>query len=221
MDNFNWRDFLVGSLMSILGVTLLSFGSALSQAMNMGLDPFTALNEGASEALGFSLGNYQLVVNIIILVILFMMKRSILGWGTIYNMVLVGYQVEFFHGWITDTFAVDSLSLGVKLIITVIAILIFALGVAIYGDTDMGVSPYDGIAPVIVDRTGWKYKWVRMAQDIIVVIAAWLVGGPVGISTIVTGFFAGPLIDFFSNKVSQPMMRSLDIGEEGGGITGS
>lgn len=220
MDNFSWKDFLIGSLVSILGVTLISFGSALSQAMDMGLDPFTALNQGAADQLGFSLGNYQLVVNTIILIIIFFLNRSILGWGTIYNMVLVGYQVEFFNNWIVNNFAVDSLSLVMKILITIIAILIFALGVAIYGDTDMGVSPYDAIAPVIVERTSWKYKWVRMAQDLIVVITAWILGGPVGISTFITGFFAGPLIDFFSRNISQPLMANMGIEGESGGITG-
>lgn len=215
MEDFNWRDFLLGTLMSIIGILFISFGSALSQSMNMGLDPFTALNQGGADTLGFTLGNYQLVINAIILAIIFFLNRSILGWGTIYNMVLVGYLVEFFNGWITSSFAVDQLSFIVRLLIAVVAILIFALGVGIYGDTDMGVSPYDAIAPVIDERVSLDYKWVRMIQDIVVVIGAWFLSGPVGISTIITGFFAGPLISFFSDNVSQPLMVKLDLIEEG------
>lgn len=215
MEDFNWRDFLVGSLMSIIGITLISFGSALSQAMNMGLDPFTALNQGAADTLGFTLGNYQLVVNLIILAVILFLDRSILGWGTIFNMVLVGYQVEFFYGWMNGSFAVDEWSLMIRIGITIIAILIFALGVGIYGDTDMGVSPYDAIAPVIEDRVSLDYKWVRMIQDIVVVIGAWFLSGPIGISTLITGFFAGPLITFFSENVSQPLMDKVGLHTEG------
>lgn len=215
MDNFNWKDFIIGSIVSIFGVTLISMGAALSQSMDMGLDPFTALNQGAADTFGFTLGNYQLVVNFIILAIIFFLNRSLIGWGTIFNMVLVGYQVEFFHGWITDSFAIDELSLVIKIAITVGAILLFTLGVAIYGDTDMGVSPYDGISPVIVERTKWEFKWVRMAQDLIVVIGAWILGGPIGVSTLITGFFAGPLITFFSDNVSQPLMDKVGLETEG------
>lgn len=207
--SINWKNFLLRALTSIIGITLISFGSALSESMDMGLDPFTALNRGASALLGFSLGNYQLVVNLVILAIVFFMKHSLIGWGTIFNMVLVGYQVEFFTGLFTNIFAVNELGLVIRIVVTIIAILIFTLGVAVYMDTELGVSPYDAIAPLITDRTGWKYTPVRVSQDLIVVLAALLVGGPVGVSTFITGFFAGPLITFFSKKVSQPLMDKL------------
>lgn len=208
--SLNWKDFLLRSLTSIIGITLISFGSALSESMNMGLDPFTALNRGASALFGFSLGNYQLVVNLLILAVVFFMKRSLIGWGTIFNMVLVGYQVDFFTTLLGNTFDVEAMSLVIRVLITIVAILIFTFGVALYMDTDLGVSPYDAIAPLITDRTGWKYTPVRVAQDMIVVLGALFVGGPVGVSTFITGFFAGPLITFFSKNASKPLMEKLE-----------
>ncbi|HLR92075.1 MAG TPA: hypothetical protein VK048_03365 [Atopostipes sp.] len=203
--SINWKDFLLRSIISILGITFISFGAALSETMNMGLDPFTALNRGASDLLGYSLGNYQLVVNLIILAIVFFVKRDLIGWGTIYNMVLVGYQVNFFNNMFGNFFEADQMSLVVRILITIVAILIFALGVAIYMDMDLGVSPYDAITPMITAKTDWRYSPVRVGQDLVVVITAWLLGGPVGISTVITGFFAGPLIEFFSKKIGQPL----------------
>lgn len=208
--SINWKDFTVRTILSIIGITLVSVGAALSETMNMGLDPFTALNRGASSLLGFSLGNYQLALNMIILVIVFFMKRSLIGWGTIYNMVLIGYQVSFFGNLFESFFNPEEISLMIRLLITVIAIMIFTLGVALYMDTELGVSPYDAITPLIIDRTSWKYTPVRVAQDLLVVIGAYLLAGPVGISTIITGFFAGPLIAFFSKKVSQPLMAKIE-----------
>lgn len=208
--SINWKDFSLRSLVSIVGITFLSIGAALSETMNMGVDPFTALNRGASALLGFSLGNYQLVVNLVILAIVFFMKRSLIGWGTIYNMVLVGYQIEFFSKLFGNFFAVESLSLLVRLLITVVAIAIFAIGVAMYMDTELGVSPYDAITPLITDQTGWTYTPVRVAQDLLVVAGAYFLGGPVGISTVITGFFAGPLISFFSKIISQPIMNKVE-----------
>lgn len=208
--SINWKDFILRSLASIIGITFISFGAALSESMDMGLDPFTAINRGASSLLGFSLGNYQLGLNLIILAIVFFMKRSLIGWGTIYNMVLVGYQVGFFGKIFGSFFNIGEMGLVIRLMITVAAIMIFTLGVALYMDTELGVSPYDAITPVIIDRTGWKYTPVRVAQDLLIVIGAYLLAGPVGIATIITGFFAGPLITFFSKKVSQPIMAKLE-----------
>lgn len=203
------KKFITRSLISIIGITFISFGAALSETMAMGLDPFTALNRGVSSLLGVSLGNYQVIVNLLSLTVIFYLKRSLIGWGSIYNMILIGYQIDFFNQLFRHFFQTDNLSLLMRIMITIVAILIFSLGVAIYMDIQFGVSPYDAIAPLIADKTGWRYTPVRIGQDILVVTAAFLLNGPVGISTVITGFFAGPLITMFSDKISKPAIEQL------------
>ena len=210
MFSINGKEFIWKALMSLIGITLISFGSALSQTMNMGLDPFTAINTGASELLGFTLGNYQLFVNAAILAIILFFDRKIIGWGTIFNLVLVGYMIEFFISMLESFIDPTQFAFIVQLLITVVAILIFTFGVALYMDADLGVSPYDAIAPVITDRVSASYKTVRMIQDIVVVITAWILGGPVGVSTFITGFLAGPLIDFFSNRFTSKLTDKIE-----------
>lgn len=210
MFSINGKEFIWKALMSLIGITLISFGAALSQTMNMGLDPFTAINTGASELLGFTLGNYQLFVNAAILAIILFIDRKIIGWGTIFNLVLVGYMIEFFISMLESFIDPTQFAFIVQLLITVVAILIFTFGVALYMDADLGVSPYDAIAPVITDRVSASYKTVRMIQDIVVVITAWILGGPVGVSTFITGFLAGPLIDFFSNRFTRKLSDKVE-----------
>ena len=210
MFSINGKEFIWKALMSLIGITLISFGAALSQTMNMGLDPFTAINTGASELLGFTLGNYQLFVNAAILAIILFFDRKIIGWGTIFNLVLVGYMIEFFISMLESFIDPTQFAFIVQLLITVGAILIFTFGVALYMDADLGVSPYDAIAPVITDRVSASYKTVRMIQDIVVVITAWILGGPVGVSTFITGFLAGPLIDFFSNRITNKLSDKVE-----------
>lgn len=210
MFSINGKEFIWKALMSLIGISLISFGTALSQTMNMGLDPFTAINAGASELLGFTLGNYQLFVNAAILAIILFFDRKIIGWGTIFNLVLVGYMIEFFISMLESFIDPTQFAFIVQLLITVVAILIFTFGVALYMDADLGVSPYDAIAPVITDRVSASYKTVRMIQDIVVVITAWILGGPVGVSTFITGFLAGPLIDFFSNRFTRKLSDKVE-----------
>ena len=210
MFSINGKEFIWKALMSLIGISLISFGTALSQTMNMGLDPFTAINTGASELLGFTLGNYQLFVNAAILAIILFFDRKIIGWGTIFNLVLVGYMIEFFISMLESFIDPTQFAFIVQLLITVVAILIFTFGVALYMDADLGVSPYDAIAPVITDRVSASYKTVRMIQDIVVVITAWILGGPVGVSTFITGFLAGPLIDFFSNRFTSKLSDKVE-----------
>ena len=210
MFSINGKEFIWKALMSLIGISLISFGTALSQTMNMGLDPFTAINTGASELLGFTLGNYQLFVNAAILAIILFFDRKIIGWGTIFNLVLVGYMIEFFISMLESFIDPTQFAFIVQLLITVVAILIFTFGVALYMDADLGVSPYDAIAPVIRDRVSASYKTVRVIQDVIVVAVAWMIGGPVGISTFITGFMAGPLIDFFSNRFTSKLTDKIE-----------
>ena len=202
-----WKEFIIHSLISIIGITFISLGAALSEIMAMGLDPFTALNRAVSSLLGISLGHYQMLISLLSLIVIFFLKRSLLGWGSIYNMILIGYQIDFFNGVLSSFFQIENLNLFTRIFITIVAILIFSLGVAIYMDIHLGISPYDAIAPLIVDKTGWNYTPVRIGQDILVVTTAFLLNGPVGISTVITGFFAGPLIAMFSNRISKPMIE--------------
>ncbi len=73
--------------------------------------------------------------------------------------------------------------------------------------------PYDALAPLIVDRTGWKYQRVRVPQDLIVLIGAVIVQGPVGgLATVMTAFFNGSLIQFFTQHVNEKLVRRLTAG---------
>jgi uncharacterized membrane protein YczE len=203
------------SIVAILGVLVQAFGSALSLALNMGLDPYKAMNYGIAEQIGMTYGNLQLIVNILILGVVVFMKSDQLGWGTIFNMVLLGYAVDFFNNFFVNHFGLANLSFIVRLAIMVVAVIIFSLGVAMYAEPDLGVSPYDAIAPIVVAKTGWDYSASRVGQDILVIIVTLFLGGPIGISTIILGFFTGPLVDWFADNVTGPAMESLNVETEG------
>jgi uncharacterized membrane protein YczE len=77
---------------------------------------------------------------------------------------------------------------------------------ALYFTADMGVSTYDAIAITISERKSkWKFKYIRITTDLICVLIGWSLGATVGIGTIVTAFFMGPLISFFNKTVAEPM----------------
>lgn len=209
MFKLTMREFLLRSSMSIIGLVLLSFGAALSETMGMGLDPFTALSTGLSVITGMSLGNFILLLNVLIVAIVLFFDRSRIGWGTVYNLVLVGYMIEFFMGFFANVFDISQMNLIVRLLITVGAIAIFTFGVALCMDSNLGVSPYDAVAPIIVSYTSKKFTLIRITQDVLVVLVAWIIGGPVGISTFITGFFSGPMIEFYSSRFTRKLAERL------------
>lgn len=210
-----WLDFkhthnLKGKLLfSTLGVISISLGIAVCRVGGVGVDPFTAMNIGISARIGMDLGTYQLIVNAIILVFVFIMDRMLIGPGTIINMVGVGYLVQFFT-WLFDTFPLPGGFISAALHL-IVGTLLFTLGVSLYLKTRMGVAPIDAIAPIAVERTRFGYTACRMTQDIVVAIIAIIAGGPIGIFTVVAAFFTGPFITMWNKILTLPLYRRFGI----------
>lgn len=199
---------MIRSLYALCGVVVIGLGAALLNVGNVGVDPYTALNMGISKLIGWDLGHYQLLSNLILFIPVLIWGRKYIGPGTVINMVLCGYFIQFFSG-LLQPLAPENPGPLSMVIFFVIGIIVFDLGASAYMSAGVGTAPYDAIAPIIVDKTGWPYQRVRVPQDLLVVIAAACVGGPVGIGTIMTAFFNGPLIQFFSNKVNLPLVNKI------------
>ncbi|WP_348919943.1 YczE/YyaS/YitT family protein [Enterococcus rotai] len=200
------REQALRSLYALIGVAILAFGAATLRIGQVGLDPYTAANIGIGNFLGLSLGVYQLIINFIILGIVFILGRSYIGIGTVINMVLTGFFIDFYT-WIYTDFITIKINFFTQSLALVIGVLIFTFGASFYMSAKLGNAPYDAIAPIIVERTKFHYRSVRVSQDIFFVVLAFIFGGPVGIGTVINAFFTGPLIDFWNKKVSQPIIE--------------
>lgn len=200
------KEILLRSLYALIGVAILAFGAATLRIGQVGLDPYTAANIGIGGVLGLSLGIYQLIINVVILGLVFIFGRKYIGIGTVINMVLTGFFIDFYT-WIYTTFFTIKINLVSQSLLLIIGVIIFTFGASFYMSAKLGNAPYDAIAPIIVERTKAKYRVVRVIQDIFFVVLAFIFGGPVGIGTVINAFFTGPLIDFWNKKVSEPIIE--------------
>lgn len=110
-------------------------------------------------------------------------------------------------------------SLPIRLLCLIVGIVIICFGSAFYMTADLGVSTYDAVAIVLSGK--WKvakFKFCRIGTDLVCIIlgiAIFLCGGGtigqiptiVGIGTIITAFFMGPLIEFFNDKIARPFLN--------------
>ncbi len=195
--------------MAIMFMSILLMGFAVSvfSYSGMGVDPFTALNMSISELLGISFGFLQMCVNGAVLVIVALTAKRLISVGTVVNMVGVGYVCEFFTS-IYDQLLPQENPFAVRLVLMAIGVFLLSLSASLYFNCNVGVSPYDALGFVMEEKTKLKYRWCRVATDLACTLVAFLLGGPIGIGTVVTAFFMGPVISFCDNTISKKVLSA-------------
>ena len=81
------------------------------------------------------------------------------------------------------------------------------MGASLYFTADLGVSVYDAVALCLSERTPIKFQYCRIGSDVVCVVVGFIFGAKVGIGTLVTVFFTGPLIHIFQEILAIPLIR--------------
>lgn len=193
-------------IVTVLGVIIVSIGLTICLEGKTGVDPYTALIQALSDITGISMTFAVPGVNIILIIIMLFVDRSTIGFGTLVNMFGVGFLIDTFSALYEKLFYFQP-GIVTMLVHLAIGLVFFTLGVSLYITSDMGVCPYDGIAPALHKRFPAKsYRFIRVLQDIITMVIALLLGGPVALGTIIMAFFIGFMINFWNDLVSKKIV---------------
>lgn len=200
-----------------ISVIIMGFCVSFLNRCNFGTDPCTATNLSIANMIGVSLGNTQAVINIILLIVVFILDKSHIGWGTIANMFLVGYSFDFMN-YITkdiiDPAWFTNMAVRIGVAIPVLAIFIFAA--SIYIAAMLGASPYDAMAFIIADRQHkLPFKAVRMIYDGVFVVLGFVLGRQSGVITLAMAFLLGPMITWCRvNIIEKYVLNSASTQDE-------
>ena len=211
------KNFVERILMSVLGVLIGAASVGLFKLAAFGVDPFQAFMSGLDQLVPIEFGTLYIIVNVCLLLFALIFDRRYLGLATFINLFLVGYVVQFSYD--TLRALIPDPSMAVRCISFVVGFVILCFALSMYITASLGVSTYDAIALVMAEK--WKigqFKYIRICSDVICVAAGaglFLLGGGkaadlpamIGLGTILTAFFMGPLIDFFNRKVSIPFLE--------------
>lgn len=216
MKNKSIKSYSIRAISVIIGIFLVGIAVGLFKIIAMGADPFTAMNTGISSLIGMQFGTLQLLVNAFLLLGIFLIKKQFIGFGTIFNMVFVGYTADFLM-WILAKWHITFDTRYIRMIVLVVAVLLIGIGDALYISANMGMSPYDAVGYLVEPLTKRKvsFRIARIALDSVCVIIGFLTGVQIGIhwkiigiGTIISTFCTGPLIQFFrvhwSDKLLAP-----------------
>lgn len=180
----------------VLAVIMMGFCLSFLNRTGFGTDPCTCMNLGISGAIGWTLGTWQAVFNCLLLVIVLLLARNQIGWGTIANMFLVGYSFDFFS-WLWKLLLPADFFDGmvVRIVITIPALAAFIFAAAAYMAADLGTAPYDAIPFLIAEKEKKvPFRVVRICWDVAVCAIGVSLGSTLGVVTIIMAFTLGPVI---------------------------
>lgn len=187
----------------IVSVILMGMCIAFFEKVRVGTDPCTVFNLSISQNVLHwqNLGTWQLLFNLLLLAVILLMKEGrCIGLGSLANMVLVGYSRDFFKPIVELLLPGEVESLLVRGAVFVPAMALFLVAVSFYMVVELGTAPYDAVPQIISRRTKIPFAWVRIGYDILVTVIGFLLGGQVGIFTVLSCFFLGPVIAAIAAK---------------------
>ena len=203
-------------LMSAIGVVVCGISVGFFKRAAYGVDPYQSLMSGLDSALPISYGTLYVLATLALLFFALFADRHYIGLATIINLLFLGYIAQFTHEFLLKTF--PGLSAAGRFGFLIIGIVVMCLASSFYFVADLGVSTYDAVSLIISET--WhlmKFRTCRILTDLVCVIlgsALYLLSGNplkslptvVGIGTIITAFFMGPLIAFFNVHIAEPFL---------------
>lgn len=187
----------------LCGIAAQGLGLSLLRAINLGTDPCSCLTQGVTNFVPLSFGTCQLLCHLVTFVFVIRYDLGMIGFGTIGNMCFLGYISDFFK-WIWSLLLPAGFfeATMTRYILLVPSLAVFLLGAAAYMCAGLGSSPYDALPFIIAGRVKKvSFKVVRMLWDISFMAAGFVLGGDVGIVTILVAFFLGPIITWVQRKL--------------------
>ena len=203
-------------LMSLTGVIITAISVGTFKFAALGVDPFQTFMTGMDALIPIGFGTLYVIINAVLLLFALAFDRHYIGISTLINLFLLGYVVDFtVHLLIV---LIPEATVAIRVVSFLLGFVFLCLGSSMYMTADLGVSTYDAIALVCTNK--WKlgkFRYIRITTDIACIllgVTAFLVSGGsanqisgfLGIGTVLTAFFMGPLIDLFNRKIAQPLL---------------
>lgn len=175
-------------IMLVTGLFFFGLGEAIIIGSGSGVSPWTVLAQGISIRTDLSVGSTTFLISIGILIFWIPLKQ-VPGIGTILNAIIIASTID-----LTLPYLPQPNETYLKLLQVCIGIFIVGLGSGIYLISNLGPGPRDGLMIGLQKQTGTSIPLIRTILELSAVISGWLLGGVVGIGTVLFVFGIGPCV---------------------------
>ena len=176
--------------MLIFGLWLFGTGEALLVIADLGVGPWTVLAQGVSSRTPLDIGAATFLISLVVL-LAWIPLRERPGLGTIANAIVIATALQIMSSVIPH-----PENPVVRLTAVIVGIALVGIGSVLYLTTNLGPGPRDGMMTGIHFKTGWPVAGVRLGIEVTVLIAGWLLGGTVGLGTVLFALLIGPFVGY-------------------------
>jgi uncharacterized membrane protein YczE len=171
-----------------LGLFLFGLGESLIITASIGMSPWTVLAEGLSLTSGLSIGALTFLISLAVLLLWIPLKQKA-GIGTLLNVIIIAAVIEWSLPYLPhpETYLMQVLQ-------AILGTLVVGFASGIYLIANLGPGPRDGLMTGCQRVTNLPIAWVRVFLEIIVISIGWLLGGTIGVATVIFAFGIGPAV---------------------------
>lgn len=181
----------------IIGLFLFALGNVLTINALLGVSPWVVFDQGNSILLGITVGQANILVGFIIIIIDVFLGQAI-GWGSILNMFGIGLFMDLL---MLNNLVPMFSGLPLRFAMLLIGVIIQGFATYFYISGGLGAGPRDGLMVALTRRGKRSFRFYKTSLEVIVVIIGYSLGGDLGIGTVLMAVFAGQIFQMVFNIV--------------------
>jgi uncharacterized membrane protein YczE len=186
-----WRRFLRDLLVIEFGFLLFGLSIEMMVKADLGFTPWVVFEQALTIHFPITLGQAIITVAVVISLIDLALRQP-LGWGTLANTLSIGLWVD----WLSPIVPAVPNVLWFQIPYLLLSVLVMGFATAIYVGVNAGAGPRDSLMLAISRRATVSVRVARAVIEIVVVIVGWLLGGSVGLGTLLFALTIGPAVQF-------------------------
>jgi uncharacterized membrane protein YczE len=194
-----------------VGQWLFGTGEAFLVASGLGVSPWTVLGQGISVRTSLPIGVSTFIVSVLVL-LLWIPLREKPGLGTICNAIVIAFALQ-----VMVQVLPYPQNVVVEITFVLVGIAVIGVGSGLYLTANLGPGPRDGWMTGLHQRYGWPISAVRLAIEAVVLVLGWLLGGTVGIGTVLFALLIGPSVGYglrLAGRIGRTQTPELDVEDD-------
>ena len=191
----------------VAGVVVSAFGITMMLQTNVGLEPWSVLQQGLAQTAGITYGTASMIVGAAAIGTAILCGESF-GIGTVVDIVLCAVSIDglLWLDWIPE---MQDLPSGICMLLGGMELL--ALGTWMYMKSALGAGPRDALMVALAHKTGRSVGLCRISAEIIAIVIGFQLGGQVGIGTVISALGLGSLLNL---NFSLVRFRAAEVHQE-------